>query len=390
MILLAILLAAAPQTDKPGSHDYPLVQRFPHQYITDYLEHVWDTYDFAVNGKPKATVRGKYTRIGYDMEKGAEKPSALEWSRNYLNALTSAGWTIDSQKDDDIVAHLDKDGREVWAELTYRPAMGSGWFHFVEKAPMPVILTPGTASADDYAAIPHLPGQKRTHLDESKFDHFEFEMASGPRHRVEGHRMHWTYDMEKGHTPPSAIHFVESYRQLFAAENWSVLHAANQSVSAMLDDNGKQTWAQLDYRPGDGSMQVVVVEPAQFQQQVAASSLVEQLKREGHLAFPVHFDSGKDVIKDESKPVLAQMVEVLKADPQLKVEVAGHTDALGDDKADQILSEKRAQAVMAALISGGIPASRLTAHGYGKTRPIADNDTEGGRALNRRVELLKH
>ncbi|MBK9964959.1 MAG: OmpA family protein [Holophagales bacterium] len=79
----------------------------------------------------------------------------------------------------------------------------------------------------------------------------------------------------------------------------------------------------------------------------------------------------------------------LKAASSLKVEVGGHTDNVGAADANQKLSQDRAQAVMAALASRGIPASRMTAKGYGQTVPIADNRTEEGRAKNRRVELVR-
>jgi outer membrane protein OmpA-like peptidoglycan-associated protein len=132
-----------------------------------------------------------------------------------------------------------------------------------------------------------------------------------------------------------------------------------------------------------------VVEPGEFKQVVNASSLLDRLKSDGKLSFDIHFDTGDAVIKPESQPVVAQMVELLKAEPTLKVEIAGHTDNTGRQELALPLSQNRAAAVMAALVAGGIEAPRLTAKGYGPSKPIADNGSEGGRALNRRVELVR-
>ena len=397
MFLLALLLAAA-TADKPGTHDYPLLQRFPNQFISSVTEKEWDTFDFEVAHKPRETVRGRLFHVAYDLQKGAEKPSALEWSRNYHNALASAGWTIDTERPDFLVAHLARDGREIWAALSYKAGWGTSHFDVIEKAPMPVLIEPGKPTpvpagprpepAKDYPAISRLPGQVMRSYDEKKFDAYSFEMA-GHGHRVEGRKLRFVYDMAKDQKVPSAIHFAETYRQLFRAEGWTVLTARPSLVSALLDDSGKQTWAQVEYNPGWGSMSINVVEPAEFHQQVSASSLVDQLKREGHVAFQVHFDTGEAAIRAESQPAIAQMVEMLKSDPALKVEVQGHTDNTGDEKGNLALSEARAKSVLAALVQGGIDAARLTAKGYGRTRPVADNDTEGGRALNRRVELQR-
>jgi outer membrane protein OmpA-like peptidoglycan-associated protein len=71
----------------------------------------------------------------------------------------------------------------------------------------------------------------------------------------------------------------------------------------------------------------------------------------------------------------------------MRIEVGGHTDNVGNDAANQLLSEERANAVRDFLIAHGIEASRVVAKGYGETRPVATNDTDEGRALNRRTEV---
>jgi K(+)-stimulated pyrophosphate-energized sodium pump len=81
------------------------------------------------------------------------------------------------------------------------------------------------------------------------------------------------------------------------------------------------------------------------------------------------------------------MADVMKKYPNVNFEVAGHTDNTGDAAANLTLSQQRAEAVVAELVKDGIDAARLRARGYGQTRPIGDNDTEEGRAQNRRTEL---
>ena len=88
-----------------------------------------------------------------------------------------------------------------------------------------------------------------------------------------------------------------------------------------------------------------------------------------------------------SKGILDQWVTRIKGDTTIRVEVAGHTDNVGSDAYNQQLSQRRAKSVVDYFVSQGVPADRLKAVGYGKTKPLASNNTEEGRAENRRVEL---
>lgn len=107
------------------------------------------------------------------------------------------------------------------------------------------------------------------------------------------------------------------------------------------------------------------------------------------IARGINFDFNKATIKPESMGELNRIVDMMKAHPELKFEIGGHTDGDGDAAYNLKLSQERADAVKKQLVSLGIDASRFTTKGYGKTKPIADNTTENGKANNRRVEFIK-
>ncbi|MGA3193344.1 MAG: OmpA family protein, partial [Candidatus Bathyarchaeia archaeon] len=102
----------------------------------------------------------------------------------------------------------------------------------------------------------------------------------------------------------------------------------------------------------------------------------------------IYFDFDKSTIKPESRPALEDAAKMLKDNPTINVEIQGHTDSVGSADYNLSLSDRRAAAVVAYLVTNlGIDQSRLTSRGYGKTMPIATNSTDAGRALNRRVEF---
>jgi outer membrane protein OmpA-like peptidoglycan-associated protein len=105
--------------------------------------------------------------------------------------------------------------------------------------------------------------------------------------------------------------------------------------------------------------------------------------------YGINFDTDSDRIKDESRPTLDKVVAMLKAKPEWKLTIEGHTDSTSTPQHNQDLSERRAAAVKNYLLSAGIDGSRLKTVGFGDTKPLVSNESELGRAQNRRVELVK-
>ena len=103
----------------------------------------------------------------------------------------------------------------------------------------------------------------------------------------------------------------------------------------------------------------------------------------------IHFAYNKSTIRPESYPVVDAVAEIMKQNPKIRIEVQGHTDNRGNKRYNQQLSEKRADAVMQALIARGIDRARLRSRGYGMDRPLVPNDTDQNRALNRRSQFIR-
>lgn len=121
-----------------------------------------------------------------------------------------------------------------------------------------------------------------------------------------------------------------------------------------------------------------------------AVPLYDRLASDGKIiTYAITFDTGKATLKPESAGEINRITKIMHDDPSIVFEVQGHCDNTGTDKVNDPLSQKRAEAIVEALVANGIGRERLSAVGKGAHEPIADNATDEGRAKNRRVEFVK-
>lgn len=219
---------------------------------------------------------------------------------------------------------------------------------------------------------------------------------------VEGKVSQVTYQRKEGiANPPSLLQIRRNYHNAILKAGGKILfegmsdayedtRAAVEVIVATMGKGGKSLWVEVVPGWGGEDLYVItVVETQKMRQDVTASDMLEALNSAGFVALDIHFDTGKATIKEESQPLIEQVVVLLRGNPGMKLSVEGHTDNVGDPGVNKALSENRAKAVQAALVKAGVEPGRLSAAGFGQERPTADNRTEEGRAKNRRVELVK-
>ena len=180
----------------------------------------------------------------------------------------------------------------------------------------------------------------------------------------------------------------EAARQKEEAERAKADAVAQQQALAAEADKAKAAAAQSDALRQQAEQEKAELRARLLQQ--LNSILATRDSARGLIAnmSDVLFRSGSFELLPGARERLAKVSGIILAYPSLHVSIEGHTDSVGGDEYNQTLSERRAQAVRDYFVQQGIPSSSTEAHGFGKTEPIAPNDTAEGRAQNRRVELV--
>ncbi len=242
----------------------------------------------------------------------------------------------------------------------------------------------------DSTLITRMPGSTIHSCDNKEYDQLTVtvgvnkEDGSNIDKTLEGELHTWDYGTRDG------VSEIQVFRNFETALKQGGFQIVYENSPGNIVARKGNTWYKLDNSGSYYLQYIVTVKEMQQEVTADASSLKDALDSTGHIAvYGIHFDTGKATIQPDSEGTLNEITKLLQENPDLKLRVEGHTDNVGAAAANQTLSEKRAQAVVAWLVAHGVSASRLTATGFGATKPVADNSSEDGRSKNRRVELVK-
>lgn len=258
---------------------------------------------------------------------------------------------------------------------------------------------PDAEGCKDSALLTRIPGCTITSCDKKDFD--AAELLSGP------------YSSATSDFPKKSLEGAVETIQYICPSRISLLQIARNAENALrqagfavvYSGKGVNDYPTVTMQSGAQWIGVVAEQWNEFssyrqtavkvqgmaqEMKATAEGLAAEIQKSGHVAvYGIHFDTGKVTITPDSDAVLGEIVKLLKANPGWKMRVEGHTDNVGAKAANQTLSQQRAEAVVSWLAAHGIERARLSAQGFGDTRPVGENSTEEGRARNRRVELAK-
>ena len=241
----------------------------------------------------------------------------------------------------------------------------------------------------DSPIITRMPGSTIHSCENKEYEQVKMPVAKNKDGEVtektlEGEFHSWDYGTSEG------VSEIQVFRNFETALKQAGMKIVYEDSPGTITANKGDTWYWLQNSGSYYYQTLLTVKSMQQEVMADASSIADELSKSGHIAlYGIHFETAKATILPDSETVLAEVAKMLQQNRDVKVSIEGHTDNVGSAAANQTLSEKRAQAVVAWLSSHGIEGSRLQAKGWGASKPVDDNATEDGRAKNRRVELVK-
>lgn len=241
----------------------------------------------------------------------------------------------------------------------------------------------------DSPLITRLPGSHINSCNHKEYEQATFNAGFSPdgnpiSKTFEGDYYDWDYGTRPGTSE------IQVFRNVDNALKSAGFYIDYENSPEDITAHKGNTWINISNR-GEYYDQIVITTKEMKQEMTADSSaLGEEINKTGRVAvYGIHFDTGKATIQPDSEDTLQSIVKLMQGTPSLKLRIEGYTDNAGNASANQVLSDKRAQSVVAWLSAHGVDKSRLAAKGFGQNNPVADNNTDDGRAKNRRVELVK-
>ncbi len=246
--------------------------------------------------------------------------------------------------------------------------------------------------SQDHPLFTRMPGYYISDYDVKDFDKYTSPYLSGQDQNWEGKVTHLEYYAKTQAKQASMLQIARNYENALKKVGGKVLVNDERVIEGKVEKNGGVTYVHIEAFNDGRSYSVVVVESRPMTQDVVAdaASLNASIAANGKVAlYGIYFDTGKSVVKPESNPSLDEITKLLKQNAGLMLYVVGHTDNVGNLESNVKLSADRADAVVKALVGKGVAASRLKAAGVGPYCPVASNQTDEGKAKNRRVELVQ-
>jgi len=198
----------------------------------------------------------------------------------------------------------------------------------------------------------------------------------------------YVFDPETSNTEPSYYQIIKNYANAIIKAGGKKIYEDDTYGYYELSKNGSTYNVKVECT-NNSDILLSVLEIEEMKQEITANEMLDALNNDGYIALNILFETGKSAIQAESLPVIDQIYELLNTNANLNISVEGHTDNAGDAASNKKLSDERAKAVMNAMIAKGIDKSRMSSLGWGQEKPVADNRTEEGRTMNRRVEIVK-
>ena len=203
----------------------------------------------------------------------------------------------------------------------------------------------------------------------------------------------WFHKKDDNSRVVSGLQILQNHVNALKAVGGEVVKESDGSVFKTTY-NGKELWIYVNANTNSTDLDnygIISIEVDVMKQEVSALDIKESIASQGKIAlYGILFDTGKSDIKPESEKAISSIATYLKENPGAYVYIVGHTDNVGNYDMNQKLSKSRGESVKNYLVTKyNILATRLTGDGVGPVCPVTTNDTEEGKALNRRVEIVK-
>ena len=352
-----------------------------------------DANFYPKNNDDAVVEKGKHWHVDFGLNGVAEDMEQKDVWAQFSPGLIQAGWQVALQADNNpywATLRRQKDGIDSWIMVE---VFGSQDIRLdlVEVGPQPMSFAlqkpaaePEEITSDgDFPYLAPLPGATHTGSSDDPGSISVMLPGGSEPEIVASQPVSKDYELEG----LSTLQFVEVYHDAMVKAGWTIfdqsqgLDQSDATITAHYGAGHRNLWTYMHATPGSYNIKVG---------EQPIENLASDLDATCHVAlYGVLFDFNKATLRPESDSVLQTVLDMMNSDTGLKIEVQGHTDNVGTPAYNLKLSQARAASVSAWLGQHGVAATRLTAVGYGLTRPVADNDDEDGRAKNRRVEIAK-